>query len=39
MILRAALSYVDCWLEEAADGSLWMLKDTDPGDPFHLTPK
>jgi glucose/arabinose dehydrogenase len=26
-------------IEEAPDGSLWMLEDADPGGLFHLTPK
>jgi hypothetical protein len=26
-------------IEEAPDGSLWMLEDAKPGGLFHLTPK
>ena len=26
-------------IEEAPDGSLWMLEDSNPGGLFHLTPK
>jgi glucose/arabinose dehydrogenase len=26
-------------IEEAPDGSLWMLEDADPGGLYHLTPK
>jgi glucose/arabinose dehydrogenase len=26
-------------IEEAPDGSLWVLEDTNPGGLFHLTPK